>query len=105
MHIVSIIHNTKLNRWHPVYFRLSPQPSSDPTDVGQRFNSGGHHTEGFSTRDTAIEYAKTLADKISQTYLGSSILSLEQDFPWDGEGVPAMVVFFAVEGEKAKPLF
>lgn len=89
-----------------MYFRPSPQPSSEPTDTAQRYKSGGHHTEGFDTREAALVSAQEIADKISAAHLGAALLSVEKDFSWDGKDIPAMVVFFAVDdNQKAVPLF
>ena len=102
--IVCLIHNLKLNRWHPVYFRESPAPSDDGTGISVRYKSGGHHTEGFPTREDAIESAKDIAVRLEPSSFGPVRLCLDNDFPWDGEDVPAMVVWFTREGE-AQPLF
>ncbi|MGO8792914.1 MAG: hypothetical protein ACLQVL_36765 [Terriglobia bacterium] len=103
--IVGIIHNVKLNKWHPVYFRESPPPSSDGKESCQRYKSGGHQTEGFATREEGLEGAKKLAEALKPHAIGAIHLALDGDFLWDGEDIPAMVVWFALDGETAKPMF
>lgn len=93
MLIVSMIHNLKDNRWHPVYFRPAPLPGPDGEKFG-RYRSGGHHTDGFPTRDEALAGAKEIGEKL-HAHSGAEVrYSLAADFPWDGEDVPAMTAFF-----------
>ncbi len=103
--IVGLIHNLKINTWHPVYFRESPAPSSDGSDKAKRYKSGGHYTEGLPSREEGLEASKTLVEALKPHAIGSVHLALEKDFPWDGEDVPAMVVWFSVDGETAQPMF
>lgn len=101
--VVGILYNEKLNRWHPIYFSEHPLPGD--SDV-RRWKSGGHHTEGFPTREEAVVNAEDLADRLTSHSIGGSPkLCLEKDFPWDGEDIPAMVVFFKIDGGAAVPLF
>ncbi len=94
--IIGMIHNMKLNRWHPVIFLEAPLPGGDGPS---RHKSRLHHTSGFETRELAITSAKgELADRCKAQFFGEIKFSLEKDFPWDGEGVPAMVVFFDDNG-------
>ncbi len=86
MHIISLIHNHKLNRWHPVIFREAPMPGG--IDL-HRYKSAGHHTDGFKSRDEAINEIPKLAER-----LRDARTSLKADLDWDGEGIPALVQFF-----------
>jgi hypothetical protein len=93
--IVALIHNQKLNRWHPVIYRESPLPGPDSPDKPVRHKSLGHHTEGFPTRDEAITNANTMAKKIVEGgHWTACKLALDEDLPWDGEDIPADVAFF-----------
>ena len=103
--IVGLIHNLKLDQWHPVYFRENPAPSSDGTELAQRYKSGGHQTTGFNTREEGLEAAEKLAVAIEDQSIGPVSLALEKDFPWDGEDIPAMVVWFVVDGKTSTPIF
>lgn len=105
--IVGLLHNVKLNRWHPVVFRESPLPGPPGPDVPVRHKSHGHHTGGFETRNEALASAREMAVELVTTHtaIGKVSLALDADFPWDGEGIPAMVRFFHVEGDKATPMF
>jgi hypothetical protein len=103
--IVGLIHNVKLDRWHPVYFSENPLPGDVQIEGAKRYKSGGHHTEGFPTRDEALSNAKGLAERLREHSIGATHTALEKDFPWDGEDIPAMVIFFNIDGENATPLF
>lgn len=89
--VIANLHNVKTDRYHPIMFQERPQPSYKEGDKLVRSKSVGHHTNGFDSRDEAITECK----KLSGEY--NTRLCLSKDFPWDGEDVPAMVVFF---GEK-----
>lgn len=97
--IVGMLHDTANNRFHPILFSWRPQPSGEPSDTAQRYKSRGHHTVGFDTREVALVGAAELIKHVD------GVPCLEKDFPWDGEGVPAMVVYFKVDKDTATPLF
>jgi hypothetical protein len=91
---VSILHNTKENRFHPIYYTEKPLPSYSGEDA-MRFKSRGHHTNGLETLDLARKDAADLGTKlIEQGYnvnVENSIIS------WDGEGIPADVTFRSIQ--------
>ena len=103
--VVGIIHNTKLGRWHPVYFREAPLPGPDSPGKPARHESAAHSTEGFGDRESAVLAARNLAEELRSHAVGPVSLAIDSDFQWDGEGVPLIVCFFAVDGESATPLF
>lgn len=103
--IVGMIHNQKADRWHPVIFREAPLPGPPEPDKPVRHKSAGHHTEGFETREAALESVPELAARLEEQSGQKPKLALEKDFPWDGEEIPAMVVYFACDGDTATPLF
>jgi hypothetical protein len=92
--VIGMLHNTKLNRWHPILFVEAPLPG--PPDVGEpvRHKSKGHHTAGFETRELALARAEELAKQIAPDSIGPVSMSLEKDILWDGDGIPALVTFF-----------
>ncbi len=93
--IVAMLHNTKLNRWHPITFQEAPLPGPPSTDKLIRHKSLGHHTEGFSTRDEAVIFAKEHAVRIKEVSVdGGAQTCLDEDIPWNGEDVPAISTFF-----------
>jgi len=102
--IVGLIHDVTHNRWHPVYFREYPLPGPEGHQA-HRYKSGGHHTEGFETRELGLAGARDLAEKLKDHSVGLPRLSLEADFPWNGNDVPAIVAFFKLDGTTATPLF
>ena len=97
--IVANLHNTKTDRYHPIYFREVPLPGGDQPDKPVRHKSGGHHTEGFKTRAEALQHCEEMRVELAEAS-GTCGVSLFDDFKWDGGELPAMVVFFAeVEGK------
>lgn len=95
--IVCNLHNTKTNRYHPILFVEYPLPGlGSPI----RHKSKGHNTDGFDTRDEAIAECKKLSENAD---IGGR-LCVEKDFEWDGEGIPAMVVFFGEVDGKLQPM-
>jgi hypothetical protein len=103
--IVGIIHNTKKSRWHPVIFVEHPLPGPPDQNKPVRHKSKAHHTEGFPSREEALNQASGMAKKLEPEAIGTVSLALEKDFEWDGEGIPAVIVFFAVQNGKATPMF
>jgi hypothetical protein len=96
--IIANLHNTKTDRYHPILFTERPLPGgSGPV----RHKSVGHHTVGFDTRDEAIAECR----KMSENPDCGGRLCVEKDFEWDGEGTPAMVVFFVDVGGQLQPAF
>lgn len=94
--IVANLHNTQTDRYHPILFRDSPMPGgAGPA----RHKSAGHHTVGFDTREEAIADCEALAGRCEAK------LCIAKDFPWDGEGIPAMVVFFTERDGEVVPAF
>lgn len=92
--IIGMIHNMKDQRWHPVYFLVNPRPSQELDDPAMRYKSKAHHTGGFATREEAMNVGIPQLVKVVAKAYDEPRLCLEKDFPWDGEGVPAIVVHF-----------
>jgi len=80
-----ILKNMATNRFHPISFRLAPTPSSSGEDVGQRYKSLGHHTEGFDTLEAAKRW---VSEKDNTKDIGMI-------WEWDGKDTPAMVQWFS----------
>lgn len=100
MNIVSMLHNKTTNRYHPILFGYSPPPSGDLDSGAQRYRSRVHHTDGYDTRDEAMNGAAQLADKCQPAEC-----ALAGDIEWDGEGVPAMTLWFAKLDGVLQPMF
>lgn len=90
--IVAMLHDTTADRWHPLLFREAPLPGGERTLV--RHKSKGHHTVGFATREEALVGCHEMAEKLKADAIGDVRMCLTKAFLWDGEGVPAMVIFF-----------
>ena len=85
--IINLLYNTKLKRWHPIIFIYNPLPGVPSTPV--RYKSKGHHTVGFETREEAVNYCyHDLAPKLEHAES-----CFENDIEWDGEDIPALVIF------------
>jgi hypothetical protein len=91
MNVIAMIHNTKLNRWHPVWFR--DHPHSANTETVWRFKSSAHHTEGFVSRDAAMD---SILIELIPALEGETRMFLDADYEWDGNDIPAIVQFFDV---------
>jgi len=97
--IVTLLHNQKLNRWHPVVYLESPMPGkgfeADGNTTLVRHKSKMHHTTGLETREAALDNARELLKQCDGTKT-----AFDEDIAWDGEDVPADVAFFEkVAGE------
>ena len=94
--IIAMLHNTGQNRWHPVVFVESPLPGPPADDKPVRHKSKMHHTAGFATREEAASNIVTdLIPRVKEHAVGEVKTALSKDLTWDGEGIPAMVAFFA----------
>jgi len=82
--IVGNVHNIATDRHHPIVFRYAPTPSGC-----DRYKSIGHHTDGFDTRDAAIEF---INHTLTKHFPGCQV-NVDKDYAWDGSGTPAMVIF------------
>lgn len=110
MFVIAMIHNVVTDRYHPVIYKPSPQPSWSQGDL-LRFRSMGNHTEGFDTHEEALDFVnnkmvKDVQNTIDKADSPMALIAdkvytcLEKSFPWDGEGIPAMVNFFALDVDK-----
>lgn len=98
--VIAMLRDVNNNRWHPILFYEAPLPGGWGP---RRWKSKGHHTDGFDSRERALEECRgTLLSQVEQVACGVVSFCLDDDIPWDGEGVPAMVSFFNIEGEVAR---
>ena len=102
--VMGLIHNTKLKRWHPVYYTEHPLPGTPSTEKPARHKSGGHHTTGFETREAALASMNDTAKKIVDGGHAPSCAICPLDLEWDGEDIPADVAFFKIEDTNATRL-
>lgn len=101
MHIIAMLHNQALNRFHPILFRPAPFPGGHQPGSAERYRSSGHHTEGFATRDEALQHTETdLVPKVP-----GARLALGGDIVWDGQDVPALNLIFGEVDGQLRPLF
>lgn len=100
--IISILHNTVKGTYHPIIFLEAPLPGPHNATKPVRHKSKMHHTGGFATRYEAVKNATDdLAPRIAPHY-GTARTAFAADIPWDGEGIPAIVAFFAETDEGLK---
>ncbi len=91
--VITLIHNLKLDRWHPSLYLFSPLPGN-PENLG-RHKSKGHHTEGMATKEAAEQCIREkLVPALTGNY-GTPSLCLDAIEPWDGEGIPASMAYFS----------
>lgn len=95
--VIAMLHNTKLNRWHPIYFLESPLPGPFSAENPTRHKSKGHHTEGYPTREEAVASLLGLQTSL-EISVGTPEMCLGCDIPWDGEGIPAISCMFVKTG-------
>lgn len=104
--IIGMLHNTVAERWHPILFIYNPLPSSaGDVDEPIRHKSKSHHTIGLATREEALDFANDQMTAYAKKFGADPLFCLEKDFPWDGENIPAMVVFFGEQDGKIIPIF
>jgi|GEM_PF-2573584 len=104
--VIGIIHDVEHQRWHPVLFVEAPLPGPPSPDKPVRHKSKMHHTDGFLSREEAVENAKTdLGPKVKEYAIGEVRFALEGDFPWDGNGIPAISTIFASTPDGLIPVF
>jgi hypothetical protein len=77
-----LLHNTSTDRWHPILFRHAPPPSGDVTSAS-RYKSIGHHTEGFKSKQEALDHIKA----------NDTLEWMNTVWDWDGSETPAMVIW------------
>ena len=83
-YLFQMLYNTKDKTYHPIAFRNFPLPGEA---IGiTRYKSAGHHTNGFASRNAALNYIDEVEKK------ATVIRELEKDVEWNGEGIPAMVI-------------
>lgn len=90
--LAAMIHDATHDKWHPVIFRDAPLPGADQPGKPRRLKSVGHHTAGFPNCAEAETWLKAMHEGLPY--------DKEALFPWDGEGIPALVVFCNEEGTR-----
>jgi hypothetical protein len=85
MNLAGLLLNRSNGRFHPIVFRPYPMPGGIEASRGteRRYKSWHHHTEGFATKDEAIADIKT-----------HGWVWTEQEWEWNGDGIPALTGFF-----------
>lgn len=90
--LVMMLFNTKLNKWHPIFYFEKDFPGGFDSELNQkviRYKSKGHHTVGFETREGAIDSINnSLVDQIKSCGYTPN-LEIDIDLEWDGEDIPA----------------
>jgi hypothetical protein len=90
--LVMMLKNTSTGRFHPMFYFESPLPGGIESDANKqfiRYKSKGHHTDGFDTRELALESITTkLIDQIKSVGYNPN-LELDGDLEWNGKDIPA----------------
>lgn len=93
--IIAILFNQKLQRWHPIIFKLWPLPGPPSADTPLRYKSVSHNTAGFATRTDALtDIRDNLLPIMIETNDGVGLATVA-DIPWDGERMPAIMALLA----------
>lgn len=90
--IIAILKNEETQKFHPILYLYSPLPGG--ADV-PRYQSKGHHTNGFVFREEALSECIRLAGK-STDHFGLTCLNVKTDLSWDGAEIPADRRFFTI---------
>lgn len=89
--VIAMLHNQKLNRWHPILFENTFAPGDGEVSA---YKSRMHHTSGFATREEAVNDIPNLKERVNSHIGPVDKIAIDKDIEWDGEGIPAMVDFF-----------
>lgn len=98
--IVLLLQNNKTKRWHPIIYWECPLPSEK---IGEgylrRWKSKSHHTEGFKTKDEAINSSEGGVINVCKRMVtilegGNIYYDIKRFKKWDDKGIPASVMFF-----------
>lgn len=89
--LVQMLHNTKTDTFHPIYYYDSPMAGG----FGERtlnndiirYKSKGHHTAGFTDRVDAIKSVDELVVKLKEMH-DTVTVEIDTDLIWDGEDIP-----------------
>lgn len=88
---LGMVRNTATGRFHPMFYRDAPFPGGVDSDLNRnvaRFKSGGHHTNGFATREEADSANEESRERLIEA--GEKCWpGLISDWEWDGQGCPS----------------
>lgn len=90
--LVLMLKNISTNRFHPIFYLESPLPGGPESEGNKkliRYKSKGHHTQGFETRDAAINSINNELVAQIKSIGYTPNLEIEIDEIWDGKGIPA----------------
>lgn len=90
--LVMMLHNTALNKYHPIFYLESPLPGGSESDGNKhfiRYKSKGHHTTGFDSRDKALDSINNELIEQIKSIGYTPNLELDGDLIWDGKDIPA----------------
>lgn len=90
IYLAGILKNLDTGKFHPIAFRMSPRPSSNPNDDVQRYKSACHHTQGFNT----IEEGRVFIKNQSQWKDTGTVWNWTPDGKDD---IPAMIWEFSTD--------
>ena len=80
--------NVAAGRYHPLSFRLAPLHGGACVRGVDRYRSFGHHTEGFATKEEAVQWIRQKPE----------LRLTSREWQWDGIGTPAITDFFTEDG-------
>jgi len=82
--LIMMLFNLKESTYHPILYFESPLPGNPDNIV--RYKSKGHRTNGFKSREEALN---TIKPELEDRLEGYTITKeLDGDLPWDGLDMP-----------------
>ena len=82
--LIMMLFNLKESTYHPILYFESPLPGNPDNIV--RYKSKGHRTNGFKSREEALN---TIKPELEDRLEGYTITKeLDGDLPWDGLEMP-----------------
>ena len=99
--VISVIHNTKTDRYHPIFFIEAEAPkwavAVGLAEGARGHKSIGYYNEGFATLEAAVDaLPELLAEIVSRGEVGVPDINTRETFSWDGDGNPTVFTFFGV---------
>ena len=90
--LIMMLLNTATKQFHPIFYFESPLAGTDTTLI--RFKSKGHRTNGFDSREDALESIKNeIVLRLKEVGGYSIYQETEGNLIWDGEDIPADIQF------------
>lgn len=84
--------NLSTNTFHPIMYFEHPFPGGDQSEGNKRlvrYQSKGHHTAGFASREEAMKHVDELVPRIKSVGYDTVTVECDSNLEWDGMDIPA----------------